>query len=92
MLSSIFAIVVVYIICICNIWKQTLNSFASYALFALFSSINKNSTRSIQGRIQDFVLGGAKVGEGSADRLRSPAGPGQSRGGGGASPPGNPGF
>jgi hypothetical protein len=26
------------------------------------------------------VLGGTKVGEGSGDRLRSPAGPGQSRG------------
>jgi hypothetical protein len=37
------------------------------------------------------VLGGTKVGEGSGDRLRSPAGPGQSpgmilRGGGGLSP------
>lgn len=30
-----------------------------------------------QGRIQDFVLGGTKVGEGSGDRLRSPAGTGQ---------------
>jgi hypothetical protein len=28
----------------------------------------------IQGRIQDFVLGGTKVGEGSGDRLKSPAG------------------
>ena len=26
------------------------------------------------------MLGGTKVGEGSGDRLRSPAGPGQSRG------------
>jgi hypothetical protein len=34
----------------------------------------------IQGRIQDFVLGGTKVGEGSGDRLRSPASPGQSPG------------
>ena len=41
-----------------------------------------------QGRIQDFVLGGTKVGDGSGDRLRSPAGPGQSpgRGPGGRSP------
>jgi hypothetical protein len=31
----------------------------------------------MQGRIQDFVLGGTKVGERSGDRLRSPAGPGQ---------------
>ena len=28
-----------------------------------------------QGRIQDFVLEGTKVGEGSGDRLRSPTGP-----------------
>ena len=34
----------------------------------------------MQGRIQDFVLGGTKDGEGSEDRLRSPVGPGQSRG------------
>ena len=34
-----------------------------------------------QGRIQDFVLGGTKVGEGSGDRLRFPVGPG------GQSPP-----
>ena len=33
-----------------------------------------------QGQIQDFVLGGTKVGEGSGDRLRSPAGPGQNPG------------
>jgi hypothetical protein len=31
----------------------------------------------IQGRIQDFVFGGTKVGEGSGDRLRSPAGQGR---------------
>ena len=31
---------------------------------------------STRGRIQDFVLEGKKVGEGSGDRLRSPAGPG----------------
>ena len=42
-----------------------------------------------QGRIQDFVLGGTKVGEGSGDRLRSPAGPGQNPGIG---PPEAPGF
>ena len=42
-----------------------------------------------QGRIQDFVLEGTKVGEGSGDRLRSPAGPcralcpGRGHGGGG---------
>jgi hypothetical protein len=43
----------------------------------------------MQGRIQDFVLGGTKVGEGSGNRLRSPAGPGQGRVGepGGQSPP-----
>ena len=28
----------------------------------------------MQGRIQDFVLGGTNVGEGSGDRLRSPVG------------------
>ena len=41
-----------------------------------------------QGRIQDLGLGGAWVGEGSGDRLRSPAGPGQSpsRGSRGAKP------
>jgi hypothetical protein len=33
---------------------------------------------SSQGRIQDLGLGGAWVGEGSGDRLRFPAGPGQS--------------
>ena len=33
-----------------------------------------------QGRIHDFVLGGTKVGEGSGVRVRSPMGPGQSRG------------
>ena len=43
----------------------------------------------LQGRIQDFVLGGTKVGEGSGDRLRSPAGPGQNPGIG---PPEAPGF
>jgi hypothetical protein len=31
-----------------------------------------------QGRIQDFVLGRTKVGEGFGDRLRSPAGPAKS--------------
>jgi hypothetical protein len=31
---------------------------------------------STQGRIQDFVLEGTKVGEGSGDRLRSPSCPG----------------
>ena len=43
----------------------------------------------MQGRIQDFVLGEMKVGEGSRDRLRSPAGPGHSpvRGPRGAKPP-----
>ena len=30
-----------------------------------------------QGWIQDFVSGGTKVGVGSGDHLRSPAGPGQ---------------
>jgi hypothetical protein len=43
-----------------------------------------------QGRIQDFVLWGTNVGEGSGDRLKSPAGPKQSpaRGiPGGESPP-----
>jgi hypothetical protein len=51
----------------------------------------KDLCRLNQGRIQDFVLGGTKVGEGSGDRLRSPAGPGQSRGKGpgGTSPPGS---
>jgi hypothetical protein len=33
-----------------------------------------------QGRIQDLWLGGAWVGEGCGDRLRSPAGPGQNPG------------
>ena len=43
----------------------------------------------MQGRIRDFVLGEMKVGEGSGDRLRSPAGPGHSPGRGprGGSPP-----
>ena len=50
-----------------------------------FFLVKANLCRSIvclycQGRIQDFVLGGTKVGEGSGDRLRSPVGPGQSRG------------
>ena len=36
----------------------------------------------IQGRIQDFVFGGTKVGEGSGDRLRSPAGQGRALVGG----------
>ena len=49
----------------------------------------------IQGRIQDLWLGGAWVGEGSGHRLRSPAGPRQSKGRGpggqGAKPPGNSG-
>jgi hypothetical protein len=31
-----------------------------------------------QGRIQDLEIGGVWVGEGSGDRLSSPAGPGQS--------------
>ena len=49
----------------------------------------------IQGRIQDFVLWGTNVGEGSGDRLKSPAGPEQSpaRGiPGGESPPEAPRF
>ena len=37
----------------------------------------KVGTHLHQGRIQDFVLGGTKIGEGSGDRLRSPAGPGR---------------
>ena len=42
-----------------------------------------------QGRIQDFVLGGTKVGEGSGDCIRSPAGPGITLvgGPGGEAPP-----
>ena len=40
-----------------------------------------------QGRIQDFVLGGTKVGEGSGDRLRSPAGSVLVGGHGGGAPP-----
>ena len=46
-----------------------------------------------QGRIQDLWLGGAWVGEGSGDRLRSPVGQGQSPGSGprGAKPPGSSG-
>ena len=41
------------------------------------------------------MLGETKVGEGSGNRLRSPAGPGQNPGrgpGGGACPPETPGF
>jgi hypothetical protein len=46
-----------------------------------------------QGRIHDFVLGGTKVGEGSVDRLRSPAGSGQSPGRAPVTkPPEAPGF
>ena len=55
--------------------------------------VSENSNR-YQRRIQDFVLWGTNVGKGSGDRLRSPAGPGQSpvRGSRGQSPPEAPGF
>ena len=46
-------------------------------------------SHSYQGRIQDLWLGGAWVGEGSGEPLRSPAGPGHNpgRGSRGAKPP-----
>ena len=48
-----------------------------YSLFlCFFHSISLTNMVSTQGRIQDFVLEGTKVGEGSGDRLRSPACPG----------------
>jgi hypothetical protein len=61
---------------------------------------NKNKTEhnmcwTPPGADQDLWLGGAWVGEGSGDRLRSPAGPRQSPGrgpGGGAKPPGSSGV
>ena len=34
-------------------------------------NVSKRHLGTLQGRIQDFVLGGTKVGEGSGDRLRS---------------------
>ena len=51
--------------------------------------LRQESLNSDQGRIQDLRLGGAWVGEGSGDRLRSPADTGQSpsRGSGGETPP-----
>ena len=52
-----------------------------------------NTLYALHGWIQDFVLGGTKVGEGSGDCLRFPSGPGQSRGRGPRGiPPGAPGF
>ena len=54
----------------------------SYLVKQNVKTIHKGKHKSImghnQGRIQDLRLGGAWVGEGSGDRLRSPAGPGQS--------------
>ena len=39
------------------------------------ASTKLSTVNTSQGQIQDFVLGGTKVGEGSGDRLRSPVGP-----------------
>jgi hypothetical protein len=57
--------------------NTTFNNILVIPFYWWRSTWEKPST---QGRIQDFVLEGAKVGEGSGDRLMSPAGPGQSRG------------
>ncbi len=46
----------------------------------LIRPFGKQFDISNQERIQDFVLGETKVGEGSGDRLGSSAGPGQSPG------------
>ena len=56
--------------------NSTFNNILAIPFYWWRSTREKPST---QGRIQDFVLEGAKVGEGSGDRLMSPAGPGQSR-------------
>jgi hypothetical protein len=50
-----------------NIWSARL-------IFLFFGSVFEY-IHCNQGRIQDLWLGGAWVGEGSGDRLRSPAGP-----------------
>ena len=51
------------------------------------ASTKLSTVNTSQGQIQDFVLGGTKVGEGSGDRLRSPAGSALVGGPGGQSPP-----
>ena len=65
------------------------NKYGLYRRIVLFP-INRGDQKSLgtQGRIQDLGLGGACVGEGSGDLLRSPAGPGQipSRGSRGTNP------
>jgi hypothetical protein len=50
-------------------------------LYIIVSFVRNKFLYIHQGQIQDFVLGGTKVGEGSGDRLRFPVGPG------GQSPP-----
>ena len=68
----------------------------SPVIFPLFETLKIFSSVHIylQGRIQNFVLGGTKVGKRSRDRLRTPAGPGHSpgRGSRGRNPPEAPGF
>ena len=51
-----------------------------FCWFMVFNATCKNISVIRGWGIQDFVLGGTKVGEGSGNRLRSSVGPGQSRG------------
>jgi hypothetical protein len=66
--------------------KDTIKKILSeYYLKCWHSDWNLHSSKKLrcyQGRIQDLWLGGAWVGEGSGDRLRSPVGQGQSPGSG----------
>ena len=67
-----------YFVCLCEVCVLTYSQ-------DIIEIMLKGNPR----RIQDFVLGGTKVGERSGDRLRSPASPGQNPGRGprGRSPP-----
>ena len=81
-----------------NVWSDINHlEFVFFMEYELRSTARSdqifNTLYALYGRIQDFVLGGTKVGEGSGDCLRSPSGPGQNRGRGPRGiPPGAPGF
>jgi hypothetical protein len=55
-----------------NFYKQSM----FIILYIIVSFVRNKFLYIHQGQIQDFVLGGTKVGEGSGDRLRFPVGPG----------------
>jgi hypothetical protein len=62
------------------IYKNIINIVIKFKIKIIWTFVFLTMEDYYQGRIQDLWLGGAWVGEGSGDRLLSPAGPGQNPG------------